>query len=36
MMISSVHNVCLKGMYIAIVSTMVETNKPEDELKPGL
>merc|ERR1712216_75910 len=35
-MVSSVHNVCKKGMYIAIISTNVETNKPEDEIKPAL
>jgi len=36
MMVSSVHNVCKKGMHIAIVSTMVETNNPEKELEPGM
>ena len=25
-----------KGFYLAIVSTTVETNRPEDELRPGL
>jgi len=33
--ISSSHNVCSKGKYIAIVSTTVETNDPERELKPA-
>lgn len=35
-MISSTLNVCAKGFHIAIVSTIVETNKPEVELRPGL
>jgi Rab GDP dissociation inhibitor len=29
------HCVCKKGYYLAIVSTMVETNNPEEELKPA-
>jgi len=33
--ISSSHNVCSKGKYIAILSTTVETNNPEQELKPA-
>ncbi|EKM83558.1 hypothetical protein AGABI1DRAFT_96544 [Agaricus bisporus var. burnettii JB137-S8] len=35
-MVSSTHNVCAKDVYIAIVSTIVETNKPEQEIQPGL
>lgn len=35
-MISSAHNVAAQGKYIAIVSTTVETNDPEKELKPAL
>lgn len=35
-MVSSVHAVCKKGYYIAIVSTNVETNQPEKEIIPGL
>lgn len=35
-MISSTHNVCAKGIYVAIVSTVVETDKPELEIKAGL
>lgn len=35
-MVSSTHNVCPKNIYIAIVSTIVETDKPELEIKPGL
>ena len=30
------HKVCSKGIYIAIVSTTVETKKPEKELEPGI
>lgn len=36
MMVSSTHNVAAKNKYIAIVSTTVETQKPEDEIKPAL
>ena len=35
-MVSSTHNVCAKDVYVAIVSTIVETNKPELEIVPGL
>lgn len=35
-MISSTHNVCAKDVYVAIVSTIVETDKPELEIAPGL
>ncbi|GAA5820457.1 hypothetical protein JCM3770_003385 [Rhodotorula araucariae] len=34
--VSSTHNVCAKDVYIAIVSTVVETGNPEAELEPGL
>ena len=34
-MVSSAHNVCPAGTYIAIVSTTVETDKPEMELEPA-
>jgi Rab GDP dissociation inhibitor len=34
--ISFAHNVVPKGKYVAIVSTTVETNDPEKELKPAL
>jgi Rab GDP dissociation inhibitor len=34
--VSYAHNVSPKGRWIALVSTQVETNKPEDELKAGL
>ena len=35
-MVSSTQNVCSKDIYIAIVSTIVETDKPEQEIQPGL
>lgn len=35
-MVSSTHNVCAKDIYIAIVSTIVETDRPESEIAPGL
>ncbi|KAF8640438.1 hypothetical protein AX17_000103 [Amanita inopinata Kibby_2008] len=35
-MVSSTHNVCAKDIYIAIVSTIVETDKPELEIAAGL
>ncbi|KAF5384981.1 hypothetical protein D9615_001394 [Tricholomella constricta] len=35
-MVSSTHNVCAKDIYVAIVSTIVETDKPELEIAPGL
>ena len=35
-MVSSTHNVCAKDVYVAIVSTIVETNDPEAEIEPGL
>ena len=35
-MVSSLHQVSQKGYYIAIISTNVETNNPESELKLGL
>ncbi|CAG8432890.1 4719_t:CDS:2 [Diversispora eburnea] len=34
--VSSSHNVCAKDYYLAIVSTIVETDNPEAEIKPGL
>jgi len=36
MMVSSAHQVCKRGKYIAIVSTTVETNDPLSEIKPAL
>ncbi|KDQ63424.1 hypothetical protein JAAARDRAFT_147735 [Jaapia argillacea MUCL 33604] len=35
-MVSSTHNVCAKDVYVAIVSTIVETDIPEKEIVPGL
>jgi Rab GDP dissociation inhibitor len=35
-MVSSTHNVCAKDIYVAIVSTIVETQHPEQEIVPGL
>lgn len=35
-MVSSSHAVCAKGLYIAMISTMVETDKPELEIRPAL
>ncbi|BGP15459.1 hypothetical protein JCM10213_005125 [Rhodosporidiobolus nylandii] len=34
--VSATHNVCAKDVYIAIVSTVVETANPEAELEPAL
>ncbi|KAI7871663.1 GDP dissociation inhibitor [Spinellus fusiger] len=34
--VSSNHNVCPKDMYLAIVSTVVETEEPEKEIEAGL
>ncbi|KAN0125261.1 GDP dissociation inhibitor [Russula decolorans] len=35
-MVSFTHNVCAKEVYLAIVSTVVETDVPEREIIPGL
>ena len=35
-MVSSTHAVCAKGLFIAMISTTVETDKPELEIKPAL
>ncbi|KAF7320376.1 Rab GDP dissociation inhibitor [Mycena kentingensis (nom. inval.)] len=35
-MVSSTHNVCAKDIYVAIVSTIVETDNPHLEIVPGL
>nr|CAG8506814.1 5976_t:CDS:2 [Entrophospora candida]CAG8525352.1 5603_t:CDS:2 [Entrophospora candida] len=34
--VSSTHNVCAPDYQLAIVSTIVETDRPENEIKPGL
>lgn len=36
LIVSHAHHVATKGHYIALVATTVETDEPEDELKPGL
>ena len=35
-MVSAAHNVCAKGHYLAIVSTIVESDNPQEEIRPGL
>ena len=35
-MVSSSHAVCSKGLYIAMISTFVETATPEAEIQPAL
>ena len=35
-MVSATHNVCAKDIYVAIVSTIIETDRPEMEIAPGL
>lgn len=35
-MVSTAHAVCAKGLYIAMISTTVETKNPELEIKPAL
>ena len=35
-MVSSAHAVCAKGLYIAIVSTTVETADPQKEIQPAI
>jgi len=35
-MVSSAHAVCAKGLFIAMISTTVETSNPELEIKPAL
>ena len=34
--VSDAHNVCSKGHYLAIISTIIETDKPHIELEPAL
>ena len=33
---SNAHQVCKSGYYVAVISTLVETEDPEKELKPAL
>lgn len=35
-MVSYSHLICKKGMYVAIVSTTVETENPEQEIQPAI
>lgn len=35
-MVSYSHAICAQGLYVAIISANVETDSPEDEIKPGL
>ena len=35
-MVSSAHAVCVNGLRIAIISTTVETDNPEQEIQPAL
>ena len=35
-MVSYSHLICKKGMYVAIVSTTVETENPEQEIEPAI
>lgn len=35
-MVSNQQQVCAKDLYIAMISATVETDKPEDEIKPAL
>ena len=35
-MVITTHAVCSKGLFIAMISTTVETDKPELEIRPAL
>jgi len=35
-MVSSAHAVCAKGLFIAMISTTVETENAENEIRPAL
>ena len=35
-LVSTTHAVCSKGLFIAMISTTVETDKPELEIRPAL
>lgn len=35
-MVSSAHAICTQGLYIATVSTIVETDQPEQEIQPAI
>lgn len=35
-MVSSSHAICAQGIYVATVSTIVETDSPEEEIQPAI
>jgi Rab GDP dissociation inhibitor len=35
-MVSSSHMICAEGIYVAMVSTTVETDEPENEIQPAI
>ena len=35
-MVSSSHCICAQGLYIATISTLVETDQPEQEIQPAI
>jgi Rab GDP dissociation inhibitor len=35
-MVSAAHAVCAKGLYVAMISTTIETQNPEEEIRPAL
>jgi Rab GDP dissociation inhibitor len=35
-MVSYSHLICAKGIYVAMVSTTVETSSPEEEIQPAI
>lgn len=35
-MVSSAHAICAQGLYIATISTIVETDEPESEIQPAI
>ena len=35
-MVSYAHQICAQGFYVAMVSTMVETSTPEQEIEPAI
>lgn len=35
-MVSSAHAVCAQGLYVAMISTTVETSDPEEEIQPAM
>lgn len=35
-MVSYSHLICAKGIYVAIISATVETDKPEEEIQPAV